>query len=177
MLEVKVDCSMMGIPTLATEPVGLDGEFDAEALQVDDDAEDQACGQEVHDVGQVLAVEGLLEGAGLVLAGEEKVDEGDDGALKLIAAARVDGSRRQCLPEDGLADVGGDEEVDAGTETVPLLEELVQEHGDKRGNHELDDQEEAHAGADFLGATVQTSQDGNGGVTKGDDHSEDWRKK
>ena len=44
----------------------LDRQVDTEALEVDDDAEDEDRGAEVHQVGQVLAVEGLPEGADLV---------------------------------------------------------------------------------------------------------------
>lgn len=40
---------------------GLDGDFDAEALQVDDGAKDDERCDEIHDVGEVLAVEGFLE--------------------------------------------------------------------------------------------------------------------
>lgn len=40
---------------------GLDRDFNAEALKVDDGAEDEDGGDEIHDIGQVLAVEGFLE--------------------------------------------------------------------------------------------------------------------
>jgi hypothetical protein len=54
------------------------------------------------------------------------VEEGDDGALELGAAARVDGGGRERLPDDGLADVGGDEQGDARAKSVPLLQQLIQ---------------------------------------------------
>ena len=54
----------------------------------------------------------------LVVAGDEQVEEGDDGALKLGAARRGDGVRAEGLPDDGLADVGGDEQADAGAQAV-----------------------------------------------------------
>ena len=53
------------------------------------------------------------------------MEEGDDGALELGASAGVDGRRRERLPDDGLADVGGDEEGNSGAEAVALLEKLV----------------------------------------------------
>ena len=88
----------------------LDGKIDAETLKVDDDEEDEDGGHDVGHVGQVLAVEGLLErllsgeiGASsrslavrppdrgcleLVLAGEDEVEEGDEGPLELGACSQ-----------------------------------------------------------------------------------------
>ena len=88
--------------------------------EVDDDPKDEYRGAEVHQVGQVLAVEGLTQGTDLVLAGGEQAEQGDDGALELGAAASVDGGRGEALPDDRLADCLN-EEVDAGA----LLEQLV----------------------------------------------------
>ena len=42
--------------------------------EVDDDPKDEYRGAEVHQVGQVLAVEGLTQGTDLVLAGGEQVE-------------------------------------------------------------------------------------------------------
>merc|ERR1719237_1663001 len=106
---------------LATVAGRLDGEIHAEALEVYDDAEDENCGHEVHDVGEVLPVERLAKGPDLVLSGGEQVEERDDGALELGAAPRVDGCGREALPDDGLADVGGDEERNSGSKAVALL--------------------------------------------------------
>jgi len=122
---------------LATEAGGLDGQVDAEALEVDDDAEDEDGGEQVGEVGQVLAVEGFFEGADFVVAGGEEVEEGDDGAFELCAAAGVDGGGREGFPDDGLADVGGDEEGDARAEAVAFLEELVEEEHDQAGDEQL----------------------------------------
>ncbi len=122
---------------LAAEAGGLDGQVDAEALEVDDDAEDEDGGEQVGEVGQVLAVEGFFEGADFVVAGGEEVEEGDDGAFELCAAAGVDGGGREGFPDDGLADVGGDEEGDARAEAVAFLEELVEEEHDQAGDEQL----------------------------------------
>ena len=79
-------------------------------MEVYDDPEDENCGHEVHDVGEVLPVECLAQGPDLVLSGGEQVEEGDDGALELGTAPSVDRGGREALPDDGLADVGGDEQ-------------------------------------------------------------------
>ena len=104
---------------------------DLEALEVDDESEDENRGHEVGDVGQVLAVEGLLERANLILLGDEEVEHRNHGTLELGTAAGVDGGRRKRLPDDALTDVRGDEERNARADAVALLQELVEaDHDD-----------------------------------------------
>ena len=89
-------------PLLAAVLLVLDGEDDAPSLEVNDDGEDEDGGEEVGEVGKVLAVDGLLDRADLVVARDEEVEEGDDGALELGAAAGVDGGGAEGLPDDVL---------------------------------------------------------------------------
>ena len=86
-------------------------------LEVYDNAEDQDCGHEVHQVGKVLPVESLPEGPDLVLSGGEEMEQCDHGALELGAAASVDSGRREGLPHDGLTDVGGNEQRNTRAKT------------------------------------------------------------
>ena len=79
-------------------------------LEVDDDQEDGDGGQQLHDVGQVLAIEGLLQGPRLVRAGDEQMEQGDDCPLKLSPARAADRVGAEGFPDDALADVGGNEE-------------------------------------------------------------------
>jgi hypothetical protein len=153
----------------------LDRDLEAEALEVDDGGKDGDRGDEVHDVGQAIAVEGLLEGARLVVPGEEEVEEGDDGALELWSTARVDRRRRKGLPDDRLANVGGDEERNARAEAIASLEELIEEDDEKGGDDELDDEQEADAIAEVLGLAVETAEDVDEGLTKGDEQRKDCR--
>ena len=120
--------------------------------EVDDDPKDEYRGAEVHQVGQVLAVEGLTQGTDLVLAGGEQAEQGDDGALELGAAASVDGGRGEALPDNRLADCLN-EEGDAGA----LLEQLVLEEDDEAVHKQLDDGHEAHAGPDVARLSVHAS--------------------
>jgi hypothetical protein len=129
--------------------------------------------QQVHYVGQALAVKRLFERARLVVVGEEHVEEGNDGALEFRPAARVDRVGREGLPDDGLADVGRDKERDARAEAVAFGEELVEEHDDERGGHELEDEEEADTGAERRGRAVHAREDVDGGLAEGDDEGED----
>ena len=45
------------------------------------------------------------------------MEESDHGALELGAAASVDGGGGEGLPDDGLADVGGDKQGNSRAET------------------------------------------------------------
>ena len=97
---------------LSTEPVRLYRDLNTESLEVDDGGEDDGGGNEIHDVRKTSTPKGLTEGATLVIPGEEEMEEGDESTLEFWSTAGVDGGRRESLPYDGLANVGGDEERD-----------------------------------------------------------------
>ena len=90
-------------------------------LEVYDHCKNEHCGQQVHQVRQILAVECLTKGAHFVIASGQQVEEGDDGALKLRASTRVHSGRREGLPDDGLANVGGNEQGNSRTESIAFL--------------------------------------------------------
>lgn len=159
-------------PTSTALTGGLDGDLDAETLEVDDGGEDDKGGQQVHDVGQVLPVEGLLQGALLVGPGHEQVEEGDDGTLVLGATASVDAGRGEGLPHDGLANVGRDEERDTAAEAVTLLQKLIEENDDHTSNEELEDQQNDDTGAKVGGRAVEAGEDVDGGGTSRQNESE-----
>ena len=153
---------------LSTETVALDRDLDAEALEVNHDGKYGKRGDEVHHVRKTFAPEGLAQGTPFVIPCEKKVEQRDDSALEFGAAAGVDGGRGECLPDDRLTDVGGDEEGDTGTEAVTFLEELIEENDDECGGDELDDKQEAYASTKVRGLAIETSEYVNGGLTEGD---------
>lgn len=161
--------------SLTPESVVLDGDLDPEPLEVDDGRKDGDGSDEVHDVGELVSVEGLLESSRLVVPGEEEMEEGDDGSFELCSSSGVDGGRGEGLPDDGFADVGSDEERDSGSETVSLLEEFVEEEDDEGGGDELENQEEADSSSEVRGLSVETGEDVDGSLSEGDDEGEDWR--
>lgn len=152
---------------------GLDGDLNTEALQVDDSGEDQESGQQVHHIGQVLAVEGLVQGALLIGPGQEEVEQGDNSTLELRATTGVNGGGGESLPDDGFADVGGNEEGDTTAETVTLLEELIQQNDNQTSDNQLNNQENTDTGTEVTGLAVETSQDVNTGLAEGKDNSEE----
>lgn len=52
-------------------------------LKVYDHCKNKDCGNKVHEIRQVLSVEGLSQGAHLVRAGGQEMKESNDGPLKL----------------------------------------------------------------------------------------------
>lgn len=151
----------------------LDGDLNTEALQVDDSGEDKKSSQEVHDVGKVLAVERLVQGALLIGPGQEKVEQSDNSTLELGATAGVDGRGGECLPDNRLANVGGNEQGDTAAETVALLEELVKQNNNKASHNQLDNEENTDTGTEVTGLAVETSQDVNTGLAEGENDSEE----
>ena len=125
--------------TLTTETVALDRDFDAETLEVDNDSENNDSSDQVHNVRKTVTPERFTKGTALVVPGEEKVEERDDGALKLGSTSSVDGSRRESLPDDGFADVGSNEKRNSGAQSVSLLQKLVEKYDDEGSSDELQD--------------------------------------
>jgi len=129
---------------LTTELVALDGDLDAESLEVDNDGKNNDSREQAHNVGKPLPPEGLAQGTTFIMPGEEEVEQRNDGTFKLGSTANVDGGRGKGLPDDGLADVGGNEQVDTGSETVTFLKEFVEEDDDEGSDDELDDEEKTN---------------------------------
>lgn len=137
----QLDWVGRGLSTVASR---LDGKVDAEALEydlaktarrvhrtvayleVDDDGKDEHGGEEVHQVGQVLAVEGFAQRSHLIVTSGQEMEEGNDATFELSATASVDRCWTERFPDDCLADVGGNEQRNARAETVALLEQLVE---------------------------------------------------
>jgi hypothetical protein len=141
-------------------------------LEVNDDKDDDDSRDEVADVGRVLAVESLLDSEHLVGLGEEEVEQGDDGTLELSTLLSSDRDGRKGLPQDDLADVGGDEEGDTGAETVALLKELVKKDNDDSSEGELHDDEDTVDKADLVDVTVHAGKKVCEGFADGDDDRE-----
>ena len=158
--------------TLPTEPVRLDGDLNTEALKVDDSGENDDGGDEVHDVGKTATPESLSKCPTLVVPREKEMEESDEGALEFWSTTGVDGGGRECLPDDRLANVGGNEERDTGTETVTLLEKFVKENDNESGDDKLDDQQKADTGTEVTWLAIKTGKDVHGGLTKRDDQRE-----
>lgn len=157
----------------ATVLGALDRNLKTESLEVDDGGKDNGGGQEIHNVGKSVPVESLLESAGLVVPSEKQVEEGNDGSFKLWSSTGVDGTRAESLPNDRLANVGGNEKVDSGTETVALGQELIEEQNNGSGRDELQNQQQDDSGAERSRGTIEAGKNVYGGLSKGNDEGKD----
>mmetsp|Transcript_29905 Transcript_29905/g.54997 ORF Transcript_29905/g.54997 Transcript_29905/m.54997 type:complete len:351 (+) Transcript_29905:815-1867(+) len=157
---------------LSTVLLVLHGEDNPPSLKVDDNHKDEDRGGEVGQVRQILSVDGLLDGADLVIARDEQVEKGDDGTFELRTASSVDGGRTEGLPHNVLANVGGDEETDSASKSVSLLEELIEgQHNESRAE-ELGDDEEGVTGSNGGEVSVHSTDDVSDGLAHSDQNSE-----
>mmetsp|Transcript_36342 Transcript_36342/g.82890 ORF Transcript_36342/g.82890 Transcript_36342/m.82890 type:complete len:231 (+) Transcript_36342:882-1574(+) len=108
------------------------------------------------------------------MLGDKEMEEGNDCALKLHAMTHVDGGGRERLPDDVLTNVGRDEERNARTETVTLLEELIQTDHDNSSHEKLDDDEHGVAGTEVGDVSVHTGEHIGHRLTNGDKDTEQF---
>lgn len=132
-------------------------------MEVDDDGKDQDCCQQVHQIGQVLTVEGFTQCADLIVACGQEVEQGDDSTFEFGASTGVDRRGTERFPDDGLADVRGDEQRDTGTETVALLQQFIEQENDQTSHEQLNDDQKANTRTDVRWVAVpnRTDQDPN----------------
>mmetsp|Transcript_41179 Transcript_41179/g.64341 ORF Transcript_41179/g.64341 Transcript_41179/m.64341 type:complete len:373 (-) Transcript_41179:246-1364(-) len=160
---------------VALGPLGLSvlhGQLNTEALEVNHQHEHQNSSQEIGHVGQVLAVECLLQSSHLVLLGSQQVEKRDEGSLELGPTAGVDGGGAEGLPDDVLAHVGGDEERDRRPQAVALLQELVEADHDDSGSEELADDEDSVSSSQVLDISVHSRENVGNSLNDGDDDSQ-----
>jgi len=157
---------------LATVLLVLDGEVDTETLEVDHGDEDQNGGEKVGDVGEILAVEGFLECAHLIGTCDEKVEKSDNGSFEFSTTTSVDGSGGEGLPDNTLTDVGGNEQRNARTKTVTLLEELVEHDNNHTSERKLEDDKDGISGAKVLDFAVHARDSVCNGLTNSDQDAE-----
>jgi hypothetical protein len=142
-------------------------------LEVDDDEDYEHGGEQTGQVGRVLSVEGVLEGVDFVALGEEEVEESDDGSFELGSLVSSDGDGGETLPQDVFADVGGDKQGDSTSETVALLEELVEKDHNDTGSEELEENQNGVNGSEVGEFTVHARQEIGEGLSKSDDQAKE----
>lgn len=145
---------------------------DLEVLQKHHNEEDKERGQEVDQVRELRAIEGLFQCAHLVVASYQQVEKGDDGAFELRAATSVNGGRTERFPHDRVADVSRNEEARASAKTPALLQQLVEKDADHGGNQELKDNDGAHHNADLSNIAVHARSNVRYSLNQGDAKSE-----
>jgi len=158
--------------SLSTEPVALHWNLNTESLKIDNDGKDDNGGDQVHDVGETFTPESFTQSTAFITPCEEEMEQRHYGTFEFGTTADVDGSGGKCLPDNRFTDVGGDEEVDARAKAVSFLEEFVEEDDDKGGNDELDDKKKTNTSADVFGLAVESRENVDGSLSKGNDEGE-----
>merc|ERR1719352_1674954 len=101
------------------------------------------------------------------------MEQGNHCSLKLCASAGVDGGGAEGLPDDGLADVRGDEQRNSAAEAVTLLEQLVQQKHNETGHKQLDNDQQTDTSADVTWVSVHASQHVHNCLSNSDDHAKE----
>ena len=146
-----------GVETLLTTVLGvLDGQFNTETLEVDNNEEDNNSGEEVDNIRETRTVESITEGTDLILTGDQAVEQGDDGTFEFLTTTIIEGGGGEGSPHNRFTDVGSNEQADTRTNTVSLLEEFVQEENNNTGSRQLDNEEDASEHTEFASRAVHT---------------------
>jgi hypothetical protein len=156
------------VSLLSTVLLVLDGKVDTPSLEVDDNDKDQDGSHEVGQVRKILTVESLTESAELVVTGDEKMEQGDDGTLEFSTTTSVDGSWAERLPNNVFTNVGGDKEGDTRSKTVTLLEKFIQGQDNKTGAEELGNDKNGVTSSNGAKVTVHSTDDVGDGLTDSD---------
>lgn len=138
-------------------------------LQVDDNTEHQNGRQQIHNIGEVLTIERLSQRQLLVGPSPEQVHSCNDGTLKLRTTASVNCRRRECTPNNGLADVRRDKQADATAQSIALLQQFVEEDDNQRRGQQLHNQEHADTSTKVAGWSVEASEHVDASVGEGED--------
>lgn len=101
------------------------------------------------------------------------MEERNDCTLEFRATASVNGRRGESLPDDSLADVGGNEEGDTASKAISLLEKLIEENDNQASNNKLEDKEEDNTSAKIGWLTVETGEHVDCSLTHRQDDSEE----
>ena len=101
------------------------------------------------------------------------MEEGNDSAFEFGSTAGIDCGGGEGFPDDGLADVGSDEEGDAGTETVTLLKKFVEKDDNETRDNELHDEQDTDASTKVRWLAVEAREDGDTGLTRGQNNGQD----
>mmetsp|Transcript_18997 Transcript_18997/g.41280 ORF Transcript_18997/g.41280 Transcript_18997/m.41280 type:complete len:357 (-) Transcript_18997:258-1328(-) len=127
------------VSLLSTVLLVLDRKVDSPSLEVDDNNKDQDGSQKIGQVGKILTVEGLTKGLHLIGTSDEKMEKSDDSTFEFGTSTGVDSGGTECLPNNGFANVGSDENRNTRSKTVTLLQKLVQSKDNKTRAEKLED--------------------------------------
>lgn len=102
------------------------------------------------------------------------MEESNDGSFEFSTLVGLNGDWWEWFPNDGFADVGGDEEGNTRAESVSLVEEFVKKKDNNTSDGELDDDEDSVSSAEVAEVTVHATPNISNGFTEGNDESQNY---
>jgi hypothetical protein len=159
--------------SLSTVLLVLHGKIDTPSLEVDDDDEDEYGSQEIGQVGKVLTIESLLERTKLITSGDHQVEECNNSSFEFSSTSSVEGGGTECLPDDGLTNIGCDEERNTRSKTVSFLKQLIKSQDNKTSNEKLYDNEDGVTSSKSSEITIHSRNNVCYSLTDGDEDTEE----
>ena len=101
------------------------------------------------------------------------MEQSNNGSLELGTTSSVDGCRAECLPDDVLANVGGDKERDTRSKSVAFLEQLVQGQNDETGTEELGNDENGITSSDRSQISVHSTDNVSNSFSNSDENTKE----
>lgn len=151
-----------------------DTKINSAYLEVDDNKENKGGGKEVVNVRPSRSVEGLLKSTELVGSSDEEMEESNDRSFEFRSLVSLDSDGGERFPDNSLANVGSDEEGDTRSESVTLLEKLVEEEDNDTSNSELDDDKDSVTSTEITNFTVHTTPNVSNSLTQSNDQTQNY---
>ena len=102
------------------------------------------------------------------------MEQCDDCSFKFWSSPGVDGCWGESLPDDGLADVRGNEQGNTTSKPITLLQQFVQKDNNETCYHELDNQEHADTCTKIGWLSIKTCEHIDTSLAKGNDDSKEF---
>lgn len=157
---------------LSTVFLVFDRKVNTPSLEVDNNNKDEDGGHKICKVGKILTVESFPDGTDLVFTSDEKMEKSNDGSLELSSTPSVDGGGTECFPDNVLTDVGSDEKTDTTSQTVSLLQKLIENQDYKTSEEKLDDDEDSITKTDGSKVSIHSTDDVGNGLSCSDQNTE-----
>lgn len=78
---------------------------------------------------------------------------------------------RECFPDNGLANIGGNEERYSAPQSISFLEKLVQQQHDKSSDEQLNNNQKTNTSSNFSWISVHSGHYVNDSLPNGNDHA------
>ena len=102
------------------------------------------------------------------------MEKSNDSSFEFSSSTGINGGGTECLPDDSFANVGSNENRDTRSETVSLLQELVEGKDNQTRAEKLEDDQNRVTGTDGANISVHSTGNVSDGFTKSDKETEEF---